>query len=535
MSRLAPPTAIAFHSVEPPFSNFQFVDDHFGGGVAIRRLFSLARAQSREFKTLVVEDIPAAGVVADENAELAKLYSDYQFGGLKRISFWRPKIADEAALAAVDAKECVGWAIVKRDQATIPHRPAVGRSPDRPAKKIDRWHVFESVTIKYGHHHNYAPGAPAFPVQIGHRDAPLTLRGWLFCQQNVLNKCCAHVAIRTLATAFLNNPDLPFSRINSLIPASSDHLPDWLPGDGLFPPQIEAVLKQLSIPFDSVYYPERPEREDARRKRPFQRYLYSGVEAGAGAMLAFTLDGPKASGGHIIPVFGHTFNEDTWAPRGEGAYFRVGERITYIPSESWTSSFLAHDDNFGSDFCLPKRCIKRRHASYVVALRPEGYAYGGIDAEAVGSQLFYSLPLGLFHTGNCWLKRLVHFVRSQELILRTVPISKTDYEKELRAMCDWERKTEKSDTVDTLVSLMREKMWMVEVSVPDLFSTNLRKLGELLLTAETPLSPTTPHQAFVVARFPGNYVLLTGQDAGGQPQFSTVPSAIGSHTKLFRA
>ncbi len=535
MSRLARPTAISFHAVDPPFSNFQFVEDNFGGTAAIRRLFSLARAHSRDFQSVVVEDIPSVGVVAEENAELARLYADFQCAGLKRLSFWRSIIVDEATLNTANPTDCVGWAVVKRDQATIPDRPAVGGWPARPGKKIDRWHVFESVTIKYGHHHNYAPGAPVFPVQIGQRPAPITLRGWLFCQQNVLNKCCAHVAIRTLATAFLNNPELSFGRINALIPSSPTQPPDWLPGDGLLPMQIQAVLKQLGIPFDSLYYPDGAAGDALRNSRPYHRFLYSGVESGVGSLLAFTLDGPAASGGHIIPVFGHTFNEDTWAPRGEGAYFRVGERIAYIPSESWTSSFLAHDDNFGSDFCLPKRYIKRRHATYVVALRPAGYAYGGLDAEVVGSRLFYSLAPRLQLTGDRWLDRLVHFVNRQELILRTVPISKQEYEAELRGMRDWEGRAELPNIVDPLLTQLRDQMWMVEVSVPDLFSTNLRKLGELLLAADTPPTPTALHQAFLIARFPGRYVVLSGVDSSGQPQFSTAPSAIGSHTKLFRA
>jgi hypothetical protein len=535
MSRLAQPTAINLHQAVRGFSNFDFVDTHFAGCVTIRRLFSLARARCRNFSTVVVEDVPPAGAVADENTELLRLYSDYRCEAIKRISFWRIPITNTDELRAADADACLGWAIVKHDHATLPMRRASPGIPARVASLYDDWHVFESVTVKYAHEHNYVPGAPMFSVQIGDRASLVRLRGWLYCQQNTLNKSCAQVALRTLATAFLNDPELPYSRLNSLRPSDPTQ-PNWLPGDGLRPRAIEAILNALGIPFDSLYYPDRPEKEDARRTRAYQRYLYAGVEAGTGSLLGFNLDGPGASDScHIIPVFGHTFNEDTWAPRGEGAYFRVGETIRYIPSEAWVSSFLIHDDNYGSDFCLPKRFVRRRSVNYVVALRPAGFASSCLDAEAVGSHLFYSLLPRLIAISHPWLRRLLTFVSRHELILRTAPITREEYEAELRAMSDWSGEVEESGTVDSLRSLLRDHMWIVEVSVPDLFSTNLRKLGELLLLADAPLDQTAPHRSFLFARFPRHYLLPSGGGTDDRQPFSVLPSALDSHTKLFRA
>ena len=56
-----------------PFSNFSFVDREFGGAPSIRRLFSQAR--SYKGRTVVIEDIPAAGALAEDDAELAGLFS----------------------------------------------------------------------------------------------------------------------------------------------------------------------------------------------------------------------------------------------------------------------------------------------------------------------------------------------------------------------------------------------------------------------------------------------------------------------------
>lgn len=532
MSRLARPIAVVCHDARRPFSNFDFVEDHFGGTIAIRRLFSLVRSKARDFDTVVVEDVAAEGVVADENAELVRLYPDYRCEGVKRLSFWRGRLTEPAAVAAASGADCLGWAIVKRDRATIPLRPASAGYPERPGKVVDRWHVFESVTVKYDHHHNYVPESPVFSVRLGDRAEPLAIRGWMFCQQNELNKCCAHVAIRTLATAFFGDPDISFSRINALIPVNASQPPDWLPGDGLLPSQIAAVLTALGVPFDHICYPEWPDPDAARRQLPYPRLLYSGVETGAGALLTFSLDGPGASGAHIIPVFGHTFNEDTWAPRGEGAYFRVGEKITYIPSESWASSFLIHDDNFGSEFCLPKRFVRRGHVYYCVALRPAGFAYGGLMAEVIGSRFFYTVLPRLVATEHRWLNRVLESVRRQELILRTLPVSRTRYLDHLKQIEDWRYSRENPAVIELLAPRIPERMWMIEVSVPELFSTNLRKIGELLLAADCALEPKAFAASYVLARFPGRYFLPAGYAADGSPQFQLAPSSLDSHTEL---
>jgi hypothetical protein len=519
MSRLARPVKVVCTSTEQPFSNFDFVDSHFQGSAPIRRLFS--RARSRKFKTVVVETIPAEGAVADEVEELKALCPDYRLLGLKRISFWSEPVPDASALSAMPAEAFLGWAILKHDAATF------------RGQEVDRWHVFESVIPKYSHHHNYAPDAPSIPVQIGDRSFPLALPGWLYCQQNGLNKCCAHVALRTLLTARLSDHELPYSRINKLLPhPPGGPRPDWLPRDGLFPEQIETVLRGLGVPFESIYYPQRPEVENARRTLPYQKLLYSGAEAGVGALLAFKLDGPNAVGGHIIPIFGHTFNEDTWAPRSEGAYFRLGEKIRYIPSEAWLSSFLIHDDNFGSDLCLPKRFVRRRHADYVVALLPMGYACPAYAAEVVASRFFYSLIPRLTGTENVWLDRLLGFVAQRELILRTVPVSKAVYLDHLSSRRDWEKNQEDPELIEALTPLLREHLWMVEVSVPDLFSSNLRKLGEILLDGGQSLTASTLYSSFVMGRFPGRFLLFLGQDTTGNPEFAAVPSALVSHTGL---
>jgi hypothetical protein len=76
---------------------------------------------------------------------------------------------------------------------------------------------------------------------------------------------------------------------------------------------------------------------------------------------------------------------------------------------------------------------------------------------------------------------------------------------------------------------------MVEVSVPEVFPTNKRKLGEILLDASRDLSPETDGASFVLARLPGYFVFFDSLDANAEPVFSFTPNQLRSHTRLFSA
>ena len=288
MSRLATASAIVIRPIRRPFSNFRFADENFEGSVPIRRLFSQAR--QRECKTLVVEDVPAEGPVADENSEILGYFPDYTMKGLKRLSFWTTGFSSTADIANQDTESCFGYALLKYDLC--------------PSKGVDSWHVFESALRKYDHTHNYCPCAKMIPFRVGARD--FAVPAVLYCQQNGLNKVCAQVALRSICATYLGDFDLTFRRINELAFGGAGP-----PGAVVRTKQIPLVLAGLGIPFfEFAYTANDPKFRDSL---PYQRLLYTGIEAGTGSLVGFKRSGPKADNvGHIIPCFGHTFNEDTW-------------------------------------------------------------------------------------------------------------------------------------------------------------------------------------------------------------------------------
>lgn len=190
--------------------------------------------------------------------------------GLKRLTFWRPHFVDGQALRALDSDDLLSYAILKRDVVS--------------ARSINSWHVFESVLVKYPHAHNCIHGAKPYRVRAGAHEFQVT--GVMYCQQNELNKACAQVALRSLCTMHMADTELPYSRINHLAVRATG---PFDPANGLRATQIQTVLRGLRIGFTDVDYSLL--ESQARRQLPYQKFLYAGIESGAGALLGFKLTG----------------------------------------------------------------------------------------------------------------------------------------------------------------------------------------------------------------------------------------------------
>jgi len=500
-------------SFDQPFSSFDYIDDnHLSGNLAIARLFSLAR--SEKTRTLIVEKIDAAGIIADENREIKSYFNDYRMADLKRISFWGNDSQGTNAAVSKTA-HCIGYAILKHDVV--------------PSKGYTQWHIFEAVFKKYPHPHNCVPSPMKYDVTFG--KTKFQMSGLLYAQQNGLNKACAQVALRSLISR-IKMKDISYRKINDL----ARNVPGLTlnPAAGLNPLQIQAVLKGLNIKYRDFDYMQGT-RSD-RKRIPYQKYVYSGIESGTGALVGFRLYGER--GRHIIPFYGHTFNKDTWAPDADITYFRVGRRLGYIPSQNWTSSFLGHDDNFGPNFCVPRLYIPASQVEYVVELLAPGIEFGGAQAEAMALKFLYSV-LNWFSNHdeylrrNRWLGRLASNAADQRIVLRAIAIDKRLYIKHLSNEKDWMQNAEKRSTVKILDKLLPRNLYVVEISIPQLFPANERKLGDIVLDGTIRIDTSSKNSSnFVFVRLPGSYLFSLSNNA--EQSFLHVPSDIVSHFPLIQ-
>ncbi len=516
------PSLISF---EQSFSSFIFVEERYGEeNFAIRRLFSIARSHGA--RTLMVEPIEPAGIISDENDEIKRYAADYEMKGLERLSFWRSPLATLGANTFPE-RDCVGYAILKHDAV--------------PSKGYDSWHVFEAVFEKYPDRHNCVPNPMKYSVLLG--SGNVSLEGLLYAQQNTLNKACAQVALRSLISRIVLR-DVSYREINDF--AQRVPSQNFNPSNGLSVEQIQAVLAGFRIHFRDIDYGSTD--NEYRDHHPYQKHIYAGVESGAGALLGFHFTGPavrmmesvegRRAPRHIIPFYGHTFNQDTWMPEADMAYFRVGESLGYIPSENWTSSFLGHDDNFGPCFCVPRLYISNYKVDYVAELLKPGIRFGGVQAEVLALSFLYSVLNWVSQTDrftqiglpqNTWLQRLVYNAQHQSIILRAVAIDRDEYIRHLSADKDWDQNIEDKSAIN-LLDGSPNALWVVEVSIPQLFPANESKLGDIILNGEVALSDGHSSQAaFLIVRLPGCYF-----SAFSGPDFVTVPSRLTSHVPVIR-
>lgn len=157
---------------------------------------------------------------------------------------------------------------------------------------------------------------------------------------------------------------------------------------------------------------------------------------------------------------------------------------------------------------------------------------GSIEAEAIGADYLLRMLEQTSGISTPWTERLDQYARQKEVVLRPILISGTQYVSHLRMLTDWEGMRMLSYFGELLERDIPDRIWMVELSIPELFSANRRKLGEVILLAGKPTGPSRDFSNFLLARLPGAFVFCTGGDIAN-PEFSLVPSGVNGHVSLF--
>jgi len=453
-----------------------------------------------------------------------------------RLSFFTKAFSSIGDLDDITDNEFIGYAIVKND--TLPSGGGCLR-------------VYESVVRLSRHPNNIARGTQRWDCTVaGHS---FRVIGYLYAQQNNMTNVCAHVALRSAAARFHPSGDMSYGEMNSLV--GIDHIKKKAggkDGEGLTPSEMVTILEKAGA---TCFVGDFTIPVSGSITLPFQKYVYGSVESGFPAIVMFgTTDTPVSY--HVVPAFGHTFNEDTWVHKADSSYFGIGSDMVYIPSESWVSMYLAHDDNWGSNFCIPRRylhvrpyCNKASSETkvcqmesecvvYVIGTAPKEVKLSPIRAEVIGfDYLLAILPNVPDDNTNLWCRRLYKYVLDQQVVIRPILIESSEYPAHLRKLHDWDGNPVSGDLVLELENLIgrgkfEEKLWMIEFSIPELFSANRRKVAELLLRAEVTPGAKRDFRNFVIARFPGYFVHCKNPDPDN-PEFSFTRTNVQSHVQLF--
>ena len=487
------------------FSNFLFIDRHYRSHSVLRRIFSLARQQ--RFQSLLIEELSETDCswLAEEDAALRIRRPDFTGSRVHRLSFWRGLPGQCSG-----PDDFVGYAIFKSDCFSgLPQIDYIYESVMPPTRLKDQNNFIHC-------HRTYNVLTAAGEQSVS---------GVLYAQQNQNTFVCAHVGLRTAAACLLPEWDTSYARMNDL--AGIDHVTRKVgDGAGLSTPDLERMITGLGLEYRKTIHEP---RDNLLLPTEFQRDLYGIIESGCPALVGFELNDAGSSAGpfprHIVPIIGHTFNDDAWVPDAQRSYF--GNQSGYFSSESWLSSYLLHDDNFGPYYCLPRHFLGKDQFRLMLGLMRSATPLSATEAETVAFSYLHDIATKLPALGQDWYDRFAIFSRNGLLVLRALLVDRADYIGHLQDMRSWDNTALEQDAISVFASLLPERFWMIEASAQELFTASRRKFGEVLLHATSALPRPLDFSLMLAIRLPG--ILIPVQN--GSP--TVVPTNLRGHTRVF--
>lgn len=478
----------------------------------LHRLCTLARKQGA--RTIVLEPASRLEHVKHEIDVLDRMYGGGAGGGAAEavsISFFDCDIVDDDDLGDVPNTAFLGQAIV------INYRP-----PESADFTIS--YVFEgilpppSLSRDNGHRfllNNYLAAHREHTCEV--RGRPFSVQGVYYCQQNSNTHVCAHACLR-MAMRTTTETDLTAKQINDLLGITP-------PCEGLSLGQIVQVIEHQGL---------EAEVTDVKDDLKYLSVLASIVESGDLALLVFTTGNEAAAGQgqseeHVVLVYGHTRNSDEWHPQAIPVYAGPGS-AEYLPASAWIDHFLIHDDNLGPYYTLGTQALERDpdvKPHWIIAIREKATGLTAMGAEAIATVMLTNmLPVLAPSSNGRWFDYITQ--QPWRYVLRTILMSRDDYITHLREARGHDETAATEEELEPLNALP-ERLWMVEFSLPSLFTGNRAKLGEVLLMAD-PDKPEDIDDVFLGLRLPN---LLVVKDPATKTMLQT-DCSLQSHSALFR-
>jgi hypothetical protein len=406
-------------------------------------------------------------------------------------------------------------------QATvINYRSAA--SPD-----FERSYVFEAIAPspeialcdgeRRGLPNNFIYVEDSLPCEM--MGKPLTIRGIHYCQQNGFTHVCAHAVLRMALAG--RSGHLSSGQINELVGITD-------PTKGM---QVDDIIRVI----EHFGYMVRVIAADRFNTQQYISALSAIVESGDRALLVFTTGNARDTSSqdeHVVLVIGHTRHSDEWHPQAIPAY--AGPSATpYYPSSEWIDHFLIHDDNFGPYLTLSSHALEHNpnvSAKHIIAIRERDTNLEAPFVEPLAaSQLGNLLPS--FKDRNCdrWLQRIAG--TGGPFVLRSLLITRAAYTEHL-AVSRGHDGSAISESELNLLRVLPEHFWIVEFSLPALFTGNHSKLGEVIIAAHEDPSVDIEDQALTLAvRLPGFFLTRKVVD---DENFDVTTVSLTSHSPVFR-
>lgn len=467
----------------PPFSFFQFAEK-YQNSLPLKRIFSIMRKQN--VASLVEETIHPNDEFSQEIQALEKkLSSKLTNNNIIRLTFFNIDI-NKLGIENVHNRHCLGSVIFRIS------RFANGQ------KVKNVYNVYEAVIRQRRLINNYVHCFAKYQIKCLNKN--FNIKASYFCQQNSITNVCAQASLKMVSHCLkkLNVKPFNYEEINKII---TNKFKNFKPEEGLEVAQIAKILETTDLEIKGHSY-------DKERVPPyeFQQLIYSTVESGFPALLAFkTLGGD----GHIVPVIGHTFNDDNWLPNAEKDYFQLG-KVKYLRSTDWVNNFIIHDDNYGTYFCLPVKFFKNDQLIAVFQIFPKGVEEAPINIELravlsleeITRRIYRNSQLKKFTNNNYWFNKLKEVILDNKIVIRTFLIKRNEYIKSLRNK-DIDGLSIEENYIKYLKGNLPTLFWISEISLPELFPTNKRKIADIIIDSSKELHDRNILDPLLLFKLPG--------------------------------
>lgn len=358
---------------------------------------------------------------------------------------------------------------------------------------------------------------PTFLTRVLGRE--FAVPGSFFAQQQSVIACCAHAAAMVALKNVYTDLNLPcsvnYEDMNRLLEIDHDKL-GRLASDGLSPREIACILEELGH-LDTVVIQSPEAHPDL-----LVTSAYQAVESGFPAVICF--QGLERS--HAMTVVGHTFEPGLWPGARAGAYFR-DRLLPYLPSHAWVEGLVVQDDNFGPYCFLPRRTLLRRNPSVIIPRFPwaheghpellqinahrlltERFIQRGDSRRTLLQDILASEAAPRDRQANPWFFEVLEHVAKGTYVLRAMPCTMSRYADFLK-----EHPEILGDRWELIHGIMakaeKEPFWLVEISIPELYQWNSRRLGEMLLHGD---AGAPGEGEATVVRLPGVLSMIFDRD-----------------------
>lgn len=340
----------------------------------------------------------------------------------------------------------------------------------------------------------------------------LKVKGFPFMQKDGRIVVCAQAALKIVADYFYEKGIIkkPYTALEiSEVAKKSPHQSGerHIPTSGLNIVQIRLALEEMGfnpIVYDYTY----SEQKEIFFQHP-EQIIYRYLESGIPVIVGIETAGER----HALVIIGHTFNPDYWWSQVQTLYYELPKSgFEYQCSTNWIQNFIVQDDNLGPYFFIPTdffrsppiiNCIivPLEKSVFLPGEDAEHFAYSTIIQEEI---FFIMVNVAQYLKRNkrkyptyYWLKMLLRGIESKSLILRSYLRSK-----ELFLKNDINKYNEEVQNIYRGLKLP-DNVWVVEISVPDIFCYARQKCGEILID---PTGDIRFSSCYLSIHFPGGII-----------------------------